>query len=113
MKKMNALLSDEESVRQLSELAQMIDEESNSKTENFSETISETNSDAVDISQIMKIAGLMNSLSENDSNTELLTALKPHLKEERQKRVDKAVKLLRIMSLISAAKENDMLNDIL
>ena len=41
----------------------------------------------------MKVSQLMGSAKE-DSDAALLLALKPHLREERQKKVEKAVKML-------------------
>jgi len=38
-----------------------------------------------------------------------LLALKPHLTDERQQRIDKAVKLLRIISVIPLLKEQGLL----
>ena len=48
-----------------------------------------------------------------DSNTQLLMALRPHLKVERQERVDRAVKLMKLIAVWNAAKESGLLNDIL
>ena len=61
----------------------------------------------------MKIAGLAGALSQKDKNAELLLALKPHLSEERQKKVDKAVKLLKLIAIWNMAKENGLLSDLL
>lgn len=108
MKKLNGLLTDEESVRQLSELAQIIGSESG-------DTAGEEQSspDGADIGDMLKIGSLLSSISENDSGTEFLLALRPHVKEKRQKRVDKAVKLLRLMTILESAKKNGLLNDII
>ena len=43
---------------------------------------------------------------------ELLLALKPHLKEEKQKKVDKAVKILKLIAVWNIAKESGMLEDL-
>ena len=108
MGKLGELLSDEESVRQLSELAQMIRADTNEKT--AEKDIPDTNADLGDI---MKISGLLSSIAAKDSNTELLLALRPHLTEKRQVRVDKAIKLMKLISVWEQAKENGMLNGIL
>ncbi len=110
MSKISELLSDEESVKQLSELAQMIMAEKNEEQPSDEKKSDQT---SPDFSDIMKLTSLAGALSENDKNTDLLLALRPHLSEERQKRVDKAVKIMRISSLYSLAKENGMLEDIL
>ena len=61
----------------------------------------------------MKLTGLAGSLSQNDKNAGLILALKPHLSPERQKRADKAVKILKLLALWSAAKDSGLLKDIL
>lgn len=59
---------------------------------------------------IGKIMGLMSALSNNkqDERSKLLLALKPHLSEFRQQRVDRAVKLLKLASLIPIVKEQGL-----
>lgn len=113
MEKIGKILSDEESIKQLSELAQLLT--SNNSNENVQEEKSCNSNDAniPDISKIMQITELMGTFSQNDKNTELLIALKPHLKEERQHKVDKAIKFLKLLSVWSFAKESGLLNDII
>lgn len=63
----------------------------------------------IDIGSMMKVASLLkNSACDNRSN--LLLALKPHLSEERQPRVDKAIKILKLVSLIPVFREQGILN---
>lgn len=116
MGKIGELLSDEESVRQLSELAQMFMSDSSSPEENKSDSESEDqhqDGGGFDIGSIMKLTGLLGSVSQSDKNTELLMALRPHLKAEKQKRVDKAVKLLKLIAVWNIAKESGLLNDMI
>lgn len=60
----------------------------------------------------MKMIGLISALSSggDDKRAGLLLALKPHLSKERQIRVDKAVKLLKIASLLPVLKEQGLLD---
>ena len=51
--------------------------------------------------------------AKEDSDAALLLALKPHLREERQKKVEKAVKMLKLLSIWSMLKESGMLKDFL
>ncbi len=116
MEKIGKLLSDEESMKQISELAQLLmNETKSSESENGNDenNCGEENGSFPDISSIMKITELMGMFSQSDKNTELLLALKPHLKEERQQKVDKAIKLLKLMAVWNIAKETGLLNDIL
>jgi len=118
MEKIGKLLSDEESVKQLSELAQLLmNDKSNEnvpeeKNCNDSEN-NNSNNNALDIAKIMQLTELMGTFSQSDKNTELLLALKPHLKEERQHKVDKAIKMLRLLAVWNVAKESGLLNDII
>ena len=63
------------------------------------------------IQNIMRIAGLLNNKKE-DSRVHLLLALKPHLSEERGQRIDKAVSMLKIASLLPILKEEGLLNSL-
>lgn len=115
MGKIGDILSDEESMKQLSELAHMMmsgtDAVEGESGEGQSE--GEGGGEGPDLTAFMRIASMVGSMNSSDKNSELLLALKPHLREDRQKKVDKAVKLLKLMALWSMAKENGLLNDIL
>lgn len=113
MGKIGDLLSDEESVKQLSELAQMIMSENGNDARQETGESQENGGDFPDLGSIMKLTGLLGSVSQQDKNTELLLALKPHLKEEKQKKVDKAIKLLKVIALWNVAKESGLLQDLL
>lgn len=112
MNRITDVLKDEESLRQLSELAEML------KSGAFSEEPSEpkdeeTSEDMPDIEMMTKLMGLAGAMNSSDKNTELLLALRPHLGEAAQKRLDKAVKLLKIITIYEAAKESGLLNNML
>jgi len=66
----------------------------------------------VDAEQILKMAELFSKLNQPDKNADLLMALKPHLSPERQSKVDTAVKLSRMMSLMPFLKESGILGDL-
>ncbi|MBR2284023.1 MAG: hypothetical protein IJ874_06345 [Ruminococcus sp.] len=124
--KISELLSDEESLRQLMELAQMFrsgdipdngDEQDSSaggaESGTGEDSAAEKPGDMPDIGSIMRLAGLAGAAAQGDRNTELLTALKPHLSAERQKRVDRAIKLMKLLAVWNLAKESGLLNDVL
>ena len=101
MEKMQSLLSDPESMQQLQELAQMLQADSgqeSTETESAPTATEQTDAAAsgggLDLGALMKVSQLMGSAKE-DSDAALLLALKPHLREERQKKVEKAVKMLK------------------
>ena len=107
MSKISDLLSDEESVKQLSELAQMLVSEDNS-AETFG-----NDTDLPDIASVMKLTNLIGEASKQDKNTDLLLALKPHLGAEKQKRVDKALKFLKLLAIWNIVKDSGMLHDLI
>ena len=115
MSKINEILSDKESMEQIKKLASMM-----GMGENISETpppVSpapqiQTGNDMPDISKILMFSQMAKNMTENDKNTSLLVALKPHLSEERQIKTDKAIKFLKVMSLISFAKNSGILSDL-
>lgn len=67
----------------------------------------------IDLNTVMSIGKVLSAAGGEDKNTALLLALKPHLSSERQQRVDKAVKMLKLYALILALKESGMLGQII
>jgi len=117
--KIGELLSDEESMKQLSELAQILmsetSEDENSKNDKCNDDgdITESPSMGFDFASLMKLQGLFGAFNQNDKNTDLLLALKPHLSDEKAAKTDKAVKLLKVLALWSVIKESGLLKDFL
>lgn len=66
--------------------------------------------DAIDGVKLAKILGTLKN-SSNDNRSQLLLALRPHLSTERQEKVDKAIKLLRLVSLLPLLQESGVLSD--
>ena len=58
-----------------------------------------------DMASIAKIARMFKSKSGDNEKTRLLLALKPHLSAERKKRVDTAVKILKLLELAPMLSE--------
>lgn len=111
--KMQSVLSDPESMQQLQELAALMDD--NEAADDKGQTAQQEQSSAdmgFDIGKLMELSSLMNS-TKNDEDAALLLALKPHLKEERQHKVDKAVKLLKVLSVWKTLKDTGILKDFL
>ncbi len=116
--KIQSLLSDEESMNQIKELAAMFGGMSgNAETDAPppAGTAAEAGgTEAAGVSGIdpFAIMRLLSTASAKDNDCELLLALKPHLSPERQKRTDKAVKLLKLYNIFTAMRDNGMLNDL-
>ncbi len=64
---------------------------------------------------MMKIMSLMNRFKKgsNSQNENLLLALKPHLSPPRQKKVDTAVKILKILEMAPMLSEIGLLDNLL
>ena len=63
------------------------------------------------IEGIMKIARLLGG-NQKDNRIELLKALRPHLSNERKKRVDKAISVLKIATLLPVLREEGLLESL-
>lgn len=116
MNRITDILKDEESLRQLSELADML------RTGDFSEGCTETaadtktgenSGDIPDMDMMLKMTTLAGAMNSQDKNTELLMALRPHLSEQGQQRLDRAIKILKLISVYEMAKESGLLNNFL
>ena len=53
-----------------------------------------------DIGMLLKLLPLLGELGKEDESAALLRALRPHLQHERQKRLDEAGQMLRLMRLL-------------
>jgi len=62
----------------------------------------------IDLETIMKLMEAFSSLNSTDKNTELLLALKPHLRSENQAKVDRAIKLMKLMSVFMLLRESGL-----
>ena len=112
--KMGAILSDPESVQQLQELAQMLQQESGETGESpKQEQSGNADGESGGFDMLLRIQELMGAMQQNDEDARLLLALRPHLKTQRQKKLDQAVKLMKLYAVFSAVKENGMLQDLL
>lgn len=109
MEKMQSILSDPESMQQISELAQMLKSETASDTAAAPEADSGGSSLFSDPAMLLKMGEILSSARKQDSNTALLHALRPHLNTQRQEKVDKAIKLLQLLTIWELLKQNDLL----
>lgn len=61
---------------------------------------------------LSKLAPLMSNMNKEDDTTRLLNALRPFLSDERQKKLDEASKLLKMMKLLPLIKDFGVLDSI-
>ncbi|MBQ4345891.1 MAG: hypothetical protein IJC75_02015 [Oscillospiraceae bacterium] len=113
--KLQSLLTDPESMKNIAQLAAMMNEDHGAAAEPLAneETDSCTEpDDGFDFSKLLLVGEIMEQMQQQDDDTRLLLALKPYLSEERSKRVDRAVKLLRLYTIVMSLKEKGLLADL-
>ena len=110
--KMQEVMSDKETMQQISELAQMLKTSDNSNNNNNNSPPAQ-DFNHFDSNMLMKAQELFHQNCEPDKNTALLLALRPHLGEQRQLKIDKAVKLLHLWNIWKNLQETGMLQNLL
>ncbi len=107
MDKLQSVLNDEESMKQVKELADMLSGGEGKGTASQPEAA--PSAPPVDPMLLMKIQGIMSQAAKPDKNIDLLMALRPLLKDENKQKLDRIVKLFRLVSLYPAIKESGIL----
>ena len=100
--KISKLLNDPEGLEQIKGLAQSL-----LNNEPKAQKVEEN---GPDIASLMQILNALKST--NDKSVELLLALKPHLSKNRQARLDTAITLLKIYSILPLIKDSNILGDL-
>lgn len=62
-----------------------------------------------DLNLLLQLQKIFSSMQEEDDNTKLLLALKPHFREERREKIDQAVQMLRLFSILPLLKDSGLL----
>lgn len=130
---LGSLLSDPESLEQIKELADMLKAETSSAGGSSESSPSDggvsggasSAGGSMDLTSLAgmlggginpqmlsAVSGIMAAVSGEDKNRDLLLALRPHLSAERQERVDKAVKMLKIYAAFNAIKDSGALGSL-
>lgn len=110
------ILSSDEKKEQLKSIANMLGIDPNAQfdmssignllgmgdeTKSESETKEESD---FDFSKLLALKDVFNTTKSN-KNVDLLKALKPHLNEEHQKKIEQSIKLLKLLALVPILKE--------
>ena len=106
---LKAMLSDNESDKSAPDENEKTDGEEKSSYDSDSDDIF----GGINIDMFMKIGEIMSKMSEQDKNTRLLLAMKPHLRDENQAKIDTAVKLFRLISLLPYLKDSGLFDNLL
>jgi hypothetical protein len=123
--KISELLSDPESMKQINELADMLREGLASdqaapaeNPETGGENADAANEDlfgglfdGVDFAQILQILSLLTD-PPKDKNVDFLSALKPLMSEEKQPKIERSIKLLKLYDMYEVLKENGLLSNL-
>lgn len=109
MNKLQAVLSDEESMKQIRELADMLG--GGEKPENTQSSLPAAaagGQPAFDPVMLMQLGQVFQNAAREDNNIRLLNALRPLLKEESKVKLDRVIKIYRLMNLYPALKESGL-----
>ena len=124
MQKLQSVLNDEQSMKQLSELAGALsgDAENSSvnpdisqllgslgQADSFQNTESKPAADGLDVARLLQLQAIMQQANKHDKNVDLLLALKPLLKEENQVKIDRVIKIFKLFAIYPALKESGLL----
>ena len=94
-----------------SELAQMLVSEDGSASD--TDNAEKQSDEQPDLGAVLKLTSLVGAVSNDSKNTDLLRALKPHLSADKQKRVDKAIKLMKLLAMWNIAKDSGLLQELI
>ena len=109
MNKLRNVLNDEDSMNQIRELAGMLSSDASSSPEQPSApNVPPPEMQGIDPVRLMQLGQVIQSASRDDNNIRLLTALRPLLREESQLKLDRVIKLYRLMNLYPALKQSGL-----
>lgn len=129
MSKLQSVLGDEQSMKQLSEIASALSSETpeqasaNNAQPDFSQLLKSLNleqpqqtaqpaapaGNGLDVSKLLALQTIMQQANKQDKNVDLLLALRPLLKEENQAKIDRLIKIFRLFAVYPALKESGLL----
>lgn len=133
MENIQKVLNDPESMKQISQLAQALGLDnsqppppSQKQPENqpsfdfsdFSKLFSDSstssppkaeNTPDFDFSKLIELSKVFETASKPDKNTQLILALKPHLKEQTQEKADRLIKIFKLLAMLPLLRESGIL----
>ena len=128
MSKLQSVLGDEQSMKQLSEIASALSSETpeqasaNNSQPDFAQLLKSLNLDqaqqaqpvqpansGLDVSKLLALQTIMQQANRQDKNVDLLLALRPLLKEENQAKIDRLIKIFKLFAVYPALKESGLL----
>lgn len=110
--KLNDLFSSPEGMNQIKNLMSMLSNSGSSPGDGQAHPPQQQNAAndmPFDPMLLMKIKSAMDIMNKGDPRVDLLVALKPNLSEEKQSKVDEAIRILRIINLMPLLREQGFL----
>lgn len=98
--KISALLSDPDGMARIQAMAQSVLGGADT---------SQKNEPGIDMAKLVPLIGKINSRS-TDSRTGLLLALRPHLSDKRKERLDRTVKILKVIDMLPLLQDSGLFN---
>ncbi len=134
MSKLQSVLNDEQSMKQLNEFAKMLSSEQSEQSSSANSTqqpdLSQLlnnlglNSEqpqqsppppvppaptGIDMAKLLQLQAIMQQANKHDKNVDLLLALKPLLKEENQVKIDRLIKIFKLFAVYPLLKQSGLL----
>ena len=103
--KLSAILNDPEGMEKIKAMAENL--LGNSGTSKQEEPLDDL---GIDMVTLTKMVNMMKNRKDESDRVKLLLALRPHLSEEKQQKVDTAVKILKLLDIAPLFKEMGILN---
>ena len=110
--KLTELLSDPESMNRVRQMAESILGESGEEIPAPAAPDISAIGDMLGGGELQSIISVISKMKSagDDSRVQLISALRPHLSEERRKRADTAIKILKLLDVLPLIKESGLLN---
>lgn len=116
--KLMGLLASKENVEKIKNLSGLLSEakdgqedqpkEGKSQAESKESPTAHDTASVEMLQTIMKLVPLLSTASREDDNTRLLQALRPHLSEHRQAKLDKSIKMLQMLKFLPVLKSQGL-----
>lgn len=97
-------------INDISAILGMLSAPSESAGEEKSEENGEGIFGNIDPEMLIKLIEVFSKLNETDENSQLILALKPHLRKENRPKADRAAELMKMISLLSVFGEGGFFN---
>lgn len=62
----------------------------------------------IDINMLMKVQKMMSGMNKDDKNSQLIKALRPHIRSEKSHKIDEAVRIMQLISMLPLLKESGL-----